>query len=285
MSPPVHPCVPCVAVWRARGSAAPPLPEGSTRKPAGRIPRPVRTSVDLPAHCIVTIRTECTEPTQRCLTGTTAPRRQTTWPTGCTTCSPLSTPCARAQVCAHGARRRDAARARGGRGMEAKGCKHPLYSVLTLWPPPPGAGEGPPATALQEEERVAAAMVHAFEAVDREIMTRCRLEGTKGGATGLVLLRLGGWVGGWDGGWVGTTLVREIASMRRCCPCLAACTGRLVPSPAQPSRPHPTAPAPVPSCQPALALRTSQSLVPASTPTDTTQATSCMPRTAATRAP
>ncbi|PSC75687.1 serine threonine phosphatase [Micractinium conductrix] len=52
-------------------------------------------------------------------------------------------------------------------------------------------GEGPPATALQEEERVAAAMVHAFEAVDREIMTRCRLEGTKGGATGLVLLRLG----------------------------------------------------------------------------------------------
>jgi hypothetical protein len=44
---------------------------------------------------------------------------------------------------------------------------------------------------LQEEERVGAALVHAFEAVDREIMTRCRVEGTKGGATGLVLLRLG----------------------------------------------------------------------------------------------
>lgn len=53
------------------------------------------------------------------------------------------------------------------------------------------AGEGPPATALQEEERLAAAMVHSFEAVDREIMTRCRLEGTKGGATGLVVLRIG----------------------------------------------------------------------------------------------
>ncbi|KAI3439041.1 hypothetical protein D9Q98_001451 [Chlorella vulgaris] len=52
-------------------------------------------------------------------------------------------------------------------------------------------GEGPPASVLQEEERVGAALVHAFEAVDREIMTRCRVEGTKGGATGLVLLRLG----------------------------------------------------------------------------------------------
>ena len=54
------------------------------------------------------------------------------------------------------------------------------------------AGEGPPATALQEEERVAAALVHSFEAVDKEIMMRCRLEGTKGGATGLVVLRIGG---------------------------------------------------------------------------------------------
>lgn len=53
------------------------------------------------------------------------------------------------------------------------------------------AGEGPPATALREEERVAAALVHSFEAVDREIMTQCRLTGTKGGATGLVLLRMG----------------------------------------------------------------------------------------------
>lgn len=52
-------------------------------------------------------------------------------------------------------------------------------------------GEGPPATAQQEEERVAAALIHSFESVDREIMTRCRLEGTKGGATGLVLLRTG----------------------------------------------------------------------------------------------
>ncbi|EFN51693.1 hypothetical protein CHLNCDRAFT_139942 [Chlorella variabilis] len=42
-----------------------------------------------------------------------------------------------------------------------------------------------------EEERVAAALVHSFEAVDKEIMMRCRLEGTKGGATGLVVLRIG----------------------------------------------------------------------------------------------
>lgn len=60
------------------------------------------------------------------------------------------------------------------------------------------AGEGPPATAIQEEERVAAALVHSFEAVDREIMTRCRLEGTKGGATGLVVLRIGARRFGWE---------------------------------------------------------------------------------------
>ena len=45
--------------------------------------------------------------------------------------------------------------------------------------------------------------MHSFEAVDREIMTRCRLEGTKGGATGLVVLRMGeqaGWVGSRVGG-------------------------------------------------------------------------------------
>jgi len=46
---------------------------------------------------------------------------------------------------------------------------------------------------------VAAALVHSFEAVDREIMTRCRVEGTKGGATGLVVLGIGVF-GGWRGG-------------------------------------------------------------------------------------
>lgn len=70
----------------------------------------------------------------------------------------------------------------------------PVCSALcaTLAPCPCApAGDGPPATVVQEEERVAAALVHSFEAVDREIMTRCRLEGTKGGATALAVLRVG----------------------------------------------------------------------------------------------
>lgn len=47
---------------------------------------------------------------------------------------------------------------------------------------------------------MAAALVHSFEAVDREIMTRCRMEGTKGGATGLVVLRIGARRFGWEYG-------------------------------------------------------------------------------------
>lgn len=71
--------------------------------------------------------------------------------------------------------------------------QHPSqHGSCPACPALPIAGEGPPATAIQEEERVAAALVHSFEAVDREIMTRCRVEGTKGGATGLVVLRIGG---------------------------------------------------------------------------------------------
>lgn len=36
-----------------------------------------------------------------------------------------------------------------------------------------------------------AALRHAFEAVDREILVRCRLEGNKSGATGVAVLRIG----------------------------------------------------------------------------------------------
>lgn len=38
---------------------------------------------------------------------------------------------------------------------------------------------------------MAAALTHAFEATDREILTRCRLESGRGGATGVVIVRIG----------------------------------------------------------------------------------------------
>ena len=53
------------------------------------------------------------------------------------------------------------------------------------------AGEGPPAALAREEEVVAAALTRAFEATDREILTRCRVEGVRGGTTAVVALRLG----------------------------------------------------------------------------------------------
>lgn len=53
-------------------------------------------------------------------------------------------------------------------------------------------GEGPPASMAQEEERMGAALVHAFEATDREILMRCRMENGRGGATGVVIVRIGG---------------------------------------------------------------------------------------------
>jgi hypothetical protein len=37
-----------------------------------------------------------------------------------------------------------------------------------------------------------AALRHAFEATDREILVRCRLEGNKSGATGVAVVRIGG---------------------------------------------------------------------------------------------
>ena len=52
-------------------------------------------------------------------------------------------------------------------------------------------GEGPPAAQAAEEGRISTALVHAFEATDREILMRSRLEGSKGGATALVVLRVG----------------------------------------------------------------------------------------------
>lgn len=52
-------------------------------------------------------------------------------------------------------------------------------------------GDGPPAVAAQEEERMGAALTHAFEATDREILTRCRVENLRGGACGVVVVRSG----------------------------------------------------------------------------------------------
>lgn len=52
-------------------------------------------------------------------------------------------------------------------------------------------GDGPPTTLLLEEEKMAAALVHSFETTDREILTRCRLEGIRGGATGVAIIRTG----------------------------------------------------------------------------------------------
>ena len=52
-------------------------------------------------------------------------------------------------------------------------------------------GNGPPAVAHRESERMSAALVHAFEATDKEILSRCKVENGRGGATGVVVLRLG----------------------------------------------------------------------------------------------
>jgi len=52
-------------------------------------------------------------------------------------------------------------------------------------------GDGPPAALHREDERITAALVHAFEATDKEILTRCRTENGRGGATGVVILRIG----------------------------------------------------------------------------------------------
>lgn len=153
-------------------------------------------------------RMESSARTLPCLTATMAPLLRSMLPTGCTTCWQPRT------LCAHALVRR--------RRRESPGCgpcmlasarlqwcacppanihgppracskEHPSqHPTSPACPALPNAGEGPPATAIQEEERVAAALVHSFEAVDREIMTRCRVEGTKGGATGLVVLRIGG---------------------------------------------------------------------------------------------
>jgi len=45
--------------------------------------------------------------------------------------------------------------------------------------------------AAQEEERMTAALVHSFEAIDKEILRRCHAENTRGGATGVVVIRIG----------------------------------------------------------------------------------------------
>ena len=52
-------------------------------------------------------------------------------------------------------------------------------------------GEGPPAVAFRESERMSAALTHAFEATDKEILNRCRTERVRGGATGVAVLRVG----------------------------------------------------------------------------------------------
>jgi serine/threonine protein phosphatase PrpC len=52
-------------------------------------------------------------------------------------------------------------------------------------------GDGPPAALHREDERITGALIHAFEATDKEILTRCRTENGRGGATGVVILRIG----------------------------------------------------------------------------------------------
>ena len=52
-------------------------------------------------------------------------------------------------------------------------------------------GAGPPGSTHRESERMSAALIHAFEATDKEILNRCRMENGRGGATGVVLPRLG----------------------------------------------------------------------------------------------
>lgn len=52
-------------------------------------------------------------------------------------------------------------------------------------------GSGPPAALAQEEERVQKALIRAFEQTDKEILERCRQEGGRSGATGVVVMRIG----------------------------------------------------------------------------------------------
>lgn len=52
-------------------------------------------------------------------------------------------------------------------------------------------GSAAPAATLQESQHMTAALVHAFEAIDHEILTRCRRDGGRDGATGIVIVRLG----------------------------------------------------------------------------------------------
>lgn len=67
-----------------------------------------------------------------------------------------------------------------------------LHHLLAAEPALRGAaGEGPPAALAREEEVVAAALTRAFETTDREILTRCRVDNVRGGATAVVALRLG----------------------------------------------------------------------------------------------
>ena len=54
-------------------------------------------------------------------------------------------------------------------------------------------GDGTAPTTIHNEEfnRMSAALTYAFEATDREILTRCQVENGRGGATGVVVLRIG----------------------------------------------------------------------------------------------
>lgn len=52
-------------------------------------------------------------------------------------------------------------------------------------------GDGPPSTLSLEAERMEAALRHAFETTDREILMRCQLGGDKSGSTGVAVVRIG----------------------------------------------------------------------------------------------
>jgi hypothetical protein len=77
------------------------------------------------------------------------------------------------------------------RGWGGEPAPAPARLLHLAWLTCAAAGDGPPAAVAAEADRVGSALTKAFEAIDREILTRCRLNGTRGGATAVVVMRIG----------------------------------------------------------------------------------------------
>jgi hypothetical protein len=179
---------------------------------------------------------------------------------------------------------------------EARTCppNHTHTHTHTHAAPLPPTGEGPPAAVLQEEERLGAALVHCFEAVDREVLARCRLEGTKGGATGLVVLRIGEHTPAAPlppcspplfGLWPPSLRLAPRALQFGCpWPPIAAASSAWTHLHPPPPHPTPTLPPPPHWAAPTTHPTTATTPTPRRRPSPAPQATSCMQRTAATRA-